>query len=208
MKDPTKTLLRGRIYCGRCGTKMTIGSSKKNGIYYVCQKVKNGMKGHYECDNGTIVAHIADAKAWKEAQAIILNPQALEEELEKRRSEDPVREEIESLDRAAGKIIPEIINLTNTIAGIAPSAAQNVLIQRLDVLEKQRLEIEDRKDRITRMRVNWQKAQLRIEEFKRWCEEHREQLASDDYTATFEEKQTALFELGLITRVFRKDQEK
>jgi len=33
-------------------------------------------------------------------------------------------------------------------------------------------------------------------------------LASDSYTPTFEEKQTALFELGLIARVYRKDQEK
>jgi site-specific DNA recombinase len=208
MKDPTATLLRGRIYCGRCGSKMTIGSSQKNGIYYMCQKVKNGMKGHYECDNGTIVARIADAKAWKEAQAIILNPHALEEELEKRRTSDPVREEIESLDRAAANIIPEIINLTNTIAGMAPSPAQNVLIQRLDILEKQRLDIEERKDTINRRRINWQKAQARIEDFKRWCETHREQLASDSYTPTFEEKQTALFELGLIARVYRKDQEK
>jgi site-specific DNA recombinase len=208
MKDPTKTLLRGRIYCGRCGSKMTIGSSVKNGIYYMCQKIKNGMKGHFECDNGTIAAHIADAKAWKEAQAIILDPTALDEELEKRRSEDPVREELESMDRAAAKIIPEIINLTNTIAGMAPSPAQNVLIHRLDVLEKQRLEIEDRKDSITRRRVNWQKAQARIEEFKKWCAAHRDQLASDTYTPTFEEKQTALFELGLIAKVYRKDQEK
>src|SRR5437773_9217599 len=99
---------------------MTIGSSVRNGIYYVCQKVKGGMKGHYACDNGTIVARIADEKAWKEAQAIILNPAALEEELEKRRTDDPVREELDSLDRAAAKIIPEIINLTNTIASIPP----------------------------------------------------------------------------------------
>ncbi len=208
MKDPSKTLLRGRIYCGRCGSKMTIGSSQKNGIYYMCQKVKNGMKGHYECDNGTIASHIADAKAWKEAQAIILNPSALEEELEKRRTGDPVREELEGLERAEAKIIPSIINLTNTIAGMAPSPAQNVLIQRLDALEKQRLDLEDRRDRINRRRINWQKAQSRIEDFKRWCSIHREQLASDSYTPTFEEKQTALFELGLIAKVYRKDQEK
>lgn len=140
---------------------MTVGSSQKNGIYYMCQKVKNGMKGHYECDNGTIVARIADAKAWKEAQAIILNPAVLDEELEKRRTGDPAREEIE-----------------------------------------------ERRERILRKRVNWQKAQERVDAFKLWCDAHREQLASDGYTPTFEEKQTALFELGLIARVYRKDQEK
>lgn len=207
MKDPSKTLLRGRIYCGRCGSKMTIGSSVKNGIYYICQKLKNGMKGHYGCDNGTIAAHIADGKAWKEAQAIILNPTELEEALEKRKTEDPNKEELDALEKMASEIIPEIINLTNTIAGMAPCPAQNVLIQRLDVLERKRLEIEERKDRISRRRVNWQKAQEKVEEFKRWCEEHRPQLASDSYTPTFEEKQTALFQLGLIARVFRKDQE-
>ncbi len=207
MKDPTKTLLRGRIYCGRCGSKMTIGSSVKNGVYYMCQKLKNGMKGHYGCDNGTIAAHIADAKAWKEVQAIILNPGVLDEELEKRRTEDPVKEEIEALDSAAADIIPTIINLTTTIESMAPSAAQSVLLQRLDVLEKQRLEIEERKDKILRRRVNWQKAQAKIEEFKRWCEQHRAQLANDLYTPTFEEKLTALFELGVIVKVFRKDQE-
>ncbi len=207
MKDPTLTLLRGRIYCGRCGSKMTVGSSVKNGIYYMCQKIKNGMKGHFECDNGTIAAHIADAKAWKEAQAIILNPAALDEELEKRRTQDPDKEELDALDKLAGEIIPEIINLTNTIASMAPCPAQSVLIQRLDVLERKRLDIEERKDRITRRRVNWQKAQEKVEEFKRWCENHREQLASDSYTPTFEEKQTALFQLGLVARVYRKDQE-
>ena len=40
MKDPSLTLLRGRIYCGRCGSKMTVGSSVNNGVYYMCQKVK------------------------------------------------------------------------------------------------------------------------------------------------------------------------
>jgi site-specific DNA recombinase len=208
MKDPTKTLLRGRIYCGRCGGKMTVGSSVKNGIYYICQKLKNGMKGHFGCDNGTIAAHIADEKAWKEAQAVIINPQCLEEELAKRKTEDPAKEELEAFDRAAALLIPDIINLTTTIQTMRPCPAQTVLINRLDALEKQRLEIEDRKDRITRKRVNWQKAQQRIDEFKRWCEAHREQLASDSYEPTFEEKLTALFELGLIARVYRKDQEK
>jgi len=134
MKDPSQTLLRGRIYCARCGAKMAIGSSVKNGIYYICTKRKNGMKGHYQCDNGTIVARIADEKAWLEAQKIILDPTCLEEELKKRQTGDPVKEEMEALDKTAAKIIPEIINLTNTIAGMAPSPAQNVLIQRLDVL--------------------------------------------------------------------------
>jgi site-specific DNA recombinase len=207
MKDPSLTLLRGRIYCGRCGSKMTIGSSVKNGVYYMCQKVKNGMKGHYECDNGTIAAHIADAKAWKEAQAIILNPAVLDEELEKRKTEDPVREELQAMDRLADEIIPTIISLTTTIETMAPCAAQSVLIQRLDVLERKRLDIEERKDSINRRHINWQKAQERIEEFKLWCEEKRPQLADDSYEPTFEEKQTALFELGLIARVFRKDQE-
>ena len=207
MKDPTKTLLRGRIYCARCGSKMTVGSSVKNGIYYICQKLKNGMKGHYGCDNGTIAAHIADRKAWVEAQAIILNPALLDEELEKRRTKDPVKEELEALDRAAMEIMPTIINLTTIIETTPAGPGHSVLIQRLDVLAKKIQEIEERKDRITRQRVNWQKAQEKVEEFKRWCEEHRSQLASESYEPTFEEKQTALFQLGLIARVYRKDQE-
>ena len=165
------------------------------------------MKGHFGCDNGTIAAHIADEKAWREAQAIILNPAVLDEELEKRKTQDPVKEELEALDSAAAEIIPSIINLTTTIEQMPPSPAQSVLIQRLDVLAKKLQDIEERKDRITRRRVNWQKAQEKIEEFKRWCEEHREQLASESYEPTFEEKQTALFQLGLIARVYRKDQE-
>src|SRR5437588_7587655 len=140
----------------------------------MCQKVKHGMKGHYECDNGTILARIADAKAWKEAQAVILNPAVLDEELDKRRTQDPVKEELEALDNAAAKIIPDIINLTLTIQSMSPCPAQTVLINRLDFLEKQRLDIEDRKDRISRRHVNWQKAQEKIEESKRWCEKHRE----------------------------------
>ena len=165
------------------------------------------MKGHYGCDNGTIAAHIADEKAWREVQALILQPEVLDEELEKRRTEDPVKEEIEALDNIAAGIIPHIINLTATIESMAPSAAQAVLIQRLDVLEKQRLDIEERKDRITRRRVDWQKAQEKIEGFKRWCEQKRPQLANNSYSPTFEEKTTALFELGLIARVYRKEQE-
>ena len=64
--------------------------------YIIYAESKKRHEGTLQCDNGTIVARIADEKAWKEAQTIILDPTCLEEELEKRRTGDPVKEELES----------------------------------------------------------------------------------------------------------------
>ncbi len=207
-RNPEETLMRGFVFCGYCGVKMSVCGGTENPrhpIRYYCRTVREQFKDRKKCTNGVIVVRLVDDPAWEEAVKVILDPEELHQQLAKRQTEDPNKEERETIDRLLFEIVPNIINLTKTIETMQPSPAQEILLERLNILAQQKLDLEDRRDQLTRRTIDWQEVEKSYEQFAHWCEHVRPQLADNSYTPTWREKRNAIEKIGITVKVFRTD---
>jgi hypothetical protein len=96
-------LLARRVTCGRCGYKMHARTTKGKYGYYTCPTVDaKRMPGH-SCDNGWFNTAQADAAAWGWVKGLLLNPEALRQNLEEQQAEQervnqPLRDRLAVID--------------------------------------------------------------------------------------------------------------
>lgn len=200
--DTKDALLRcGMATCALCGSNMYVHRQRTEGrANYVCSLHRKGYK---ECPGVQVECHILDAEVWQKAVKIIRHPELLEAQLEKKREEDPLKDDIENLDRLIADLVTRIRNIIVTIENGEDSS--KYLVARLHELEAQKDRFEDERDRLVRQQIDWQEEQENIEAFKRKCADLRPHL--DKAEVDYDFKVDAIDYLGIRVVVNKPDQE-
>ncbi len=200
-KNPFDALCRsGLVFCGYCGTKLYVNRDKRrNYISYACYV---GQKGYHECRGVSARVHTVDGIAWEKAVEIIKNPALIEEELRKRRIEDPTKGSLHAIETLLREVMEGIINLTKALEHTTDATTIGILTHRLEELAKQKQAYEQQYDGIMRYRINWEDAMRALDDFKAWCDKVRPHLTDPSFEPTYQEKREALEIIGIKVTVF------
>lgn len=193
----------GIARCGYCGHNLiTFFDGTKGYTSYICY-VK--LHGYHECRGVRAKAEAVDKAAWEKAKEIIRHPELIEDELRKRRVEDPTSASLKVAETMMRDVTEAIINLTKAMEHTTDPTTIMILTQRLEELAKQKAAYEGQYDAVMRYRINWEDAMRALDDFKAWCDKVREHLACDDYEPTYQEKREALEFIGIKVAVFGRE---
>jgi site-specific DNA recombinase len=80
-------LMARRVTCGQCGYKMSTRTSRGKYGYYTCPSVDTQRSPGYHCGNGYFNTTQVDRAVWGWIKDLLLNPEALREDLEEQQAE-------------------------------------------------------------------------------------------------------------------------
>jgi hypothetical protein len=81
--------------------------------------------------------------------------------------------------------------------------AQATLGLRVAALSKQKIGLEEERDRIRRVQIHWKEAEEAYLDFVAWCDEVRDELTNPDFTPSYQRKREAIERIGLKAYVFK-----
>lgn len=196
------TLCRaGLAICGYCKSTLSVQRDlKRHAVSYHCYKKK---QGYGECKGAYARAHIVDDVAFRRAVEIIRTPNLIEEELEKRKIEDPTIGSLQAAEALLKKTVDSIINLTETIETTKDPGVREVLVAHMEELLAKKGGYEEQYDRLLRFRINWEDATRALDDFKAWCKAQRPIMDNPDYNPTYQEMRDALEMIGIRVIVYR-----
>lgn len=201
---PNENLCRAGIaICAYCHHNLISFFDKtKNYAAYVCSV---SIRGYHECRGVRAAAIAVDNAAWSKAKDIIRMPSLIEDELAKRRVEDPTKGSLHAIETLLRDVMEAIINLTKAMEHTTDITTIGILTQRLEELAKQKQAHETQYDQIMRQRINWEDAMRALDDFKAWCDEVREQLTDEEFEPDYQSKRNALEFIGIKVAVFGKE---
>jgi hypothetical protein len=200
-KNPFDSLCRsGLAICGYCGCKLAVQRDKRrNYISYACYV---GKEGYQKCRGVSARVHTVDRIAWEKAVEVIKTPSLIEEELRKRRIEDPTKGSLRAAETLLKDLVQAIINLTQALEHTTDPTTIGILTHRLEELAKQKQAYEQQYDEVMRYRINWEDAMRALDDFKAWCDKVRPHLTDPGFEPTYQEKRDALEIIGIKVAVF------
>ena len=185
--------------CGYCGCKLYVQRDKRRGyISFACYV----GKVYHHCRGVSARSHAVDRAAWEKAKEIIKCPSLVEEELRKRRIEDPTQGGLKASETLLREVVEAIINVTEAIEHTKEPAAIAILTHRLEELAKTKAGYEQQYDDVMRYRINWEDAMRALDDFKAWCDKVRPCLTNANFEPTYQEKREALEIIGIKVTVF------
>ncbi len=201
-KNPTETLCRcGIVLCGYCNRNMSVQRTGNPIVpFYRCNTVREGYK---ECKGPSITANLLDTAMWTKAVEVIKNPLLLQEELMKKKRDDPTKDLLKSLDARLLTNATSLQNLIATIEVTPDPDAQATLGLRVAALTRQKNALEEERDRVQRTHINWKEAEEAYLDFVAWCDEVRDELTNPEFTPSYQRKREAIERIGLKAYVFK-----
>jgi site-specific DNA recombinase len=193
----TYLLRAGFVRCGVCGRKMTATTNGPRRLpAYACSNLpgQNALSG---CPlRVRIYAERADTAVRAYVRGLFMDEGRIRRELERLIGEDPTRDDLASVDRAAKSTLREEANLTAALAKLNP-AAQAPVIARLNQIAQQRQELDAERERVLGRRESWVEAIARMERVEQWAG----QIAAKLDTATYAQWREILFACGVEVRI-------
>ncbi len=172
--------------------------NNRYGPLYRCNTNARDRNG---CPHFSIMAAILDTAVWDGIRERLTRPEVIAGELERLRTQDPTRGDLESLGRRIGEVGRRQRNLMAHLAD--EDDADLAALVRADLValadEKRRLE-QDRVD-LDRQREGWTLAQDRLAELDLWVRNVTANLDEFGY----DKRRLALSELGATVRVWATD---
>jgi site-specific DNA recombinase len=199
--NPEATLLRCGIgRCGYCGYPLQVTRRKGKPHMYRCHPV--GRERH-DCPSFGIMAHILDPIVWKAVEEVLLRPEIIAIEVEKRKGSDPFAADLESLQRRQQAIFDQQVRLAKAVATIDDSQASEPLLAELKQLSIQATTLREDQSRLLVQESAHQAGTQALDNIMHWCE----RVAKNLPTLTYQEKRVVMEALGLQVHVFRADHE-
>lgn len=168
-------LLRGLIYCGKCGHAMVgnTGDSKAGRVYYRCSR-RNDLGNGIRCESKQIKAEPLEEAVWRDIVSFVKNPGEVVKLLQHKinhttANEKPVQQELEQIEAAlAGKkaargrvvsmVSKGIISEGDAVAELLTiKQDMEVLGQRRDDLFSALNQVQDQKNTATNIAVSLEK---------------------------------------------------
>ena len=197
-------LLRGHLYCSRCGRKYwgyarwhNGKPDKSNQRYYYCMGRRSIITPH-KCDNKGYQADYLEVVVWEQIEELLSNPQLVLAELERRKREpnqiEPLEQELSDIAQRLRELDKEQERLLQWALKGFPEETivrENEKINReRGELKKRRVELEKRKEAVKENEID-------IEGIEKFCELARQNLTN----FTFEKKRFSLEALQVKVRI-------
>ncbi len=192
----------GYAHCGICGCTMTVhrnpGAGKPK---YYCHK-KTGGEGLSHQHTTLINVEELDAKAWKKAIEVLLNPSLVRQKIVQERKKNKERYSREDIEATIAKIEQEIQNLFTLARGAKNNSTIDSLTGVLNELEREKQQAESMLYDADREAAERAELETEIVKFETWAEEVRPMLTDPSYMPTYEEMRLAVRIIGIHATVF------
>lgn len=202
-RDPDGTLLRaGFIRCGHCGRSMGVKnpcSPRQRVPMYRCNGTHPDLSGNRGVH---IQAPSLDAAVWGRVADVLLRPEVIKAEVERRRSGSTAVADLGAIDRRLAVIDRQRQNLVRAIAlleGDPDSAA--LMARELSGLSAQRKEIETERATKVSLHADETAENGRLADLAEWCA----RTASNLERLTYAERRMVLEALGVAVQVWPTD---
>lgn len=199
--NPEATLLRCGIgQCGYCGYPLQVTRRKDRPHMYRCHAV--GRERH-ECPSFGVMAHILDPVVWREVENVLLNPDIIATEVERRREVDPFASDLETLERRLRSIDNQQKRLSRAVAMLDDDEAIAPLLAELRQLGVEAKALRGDQQRLQACAHVRDADTHALASITLWCQRVSKNLS----TLTYQEKRLIMDALGVSVRVFRADHE-
>ena len=197
-------LLRGHIYCSRCGRKYWGYSrwangkpDKSNQRYYYCMG-RRSIVTPIKCDNKGYQADFLEGMVWEQVEELLSNPQLVLAELERRKHEP---NQVEFLEQELNDIVQRLRELDNEQERLLQWALkgfpeETVVIEN-EKINRTRADLKERKAELEKKIEDAEENEVDLEGVEQFCELARENLMN----FTFENKRLALEALQVKVRI-------
>ena len=194
-KNPESALLRGGyVVCGRCGRNMQAHPRSDGKIEYVCAHGKrNG-----DCGGCSISGPTLDASVWERVETILRNPEIVEHELERLRTDDLAEDDLAAANRVLADIDRQSANIARAIARIDDDETGAPLVAQLGELKQRRQSMRAEMERIESRRIQWKETQFALDSLIEWTRVVGRNLD----VMTWAERRLAMDALGIRITVF------
>ena len=202
-RNPEAFLLRsGFIYCGYCGKRIhTATWRSKTGEPRPSYVVMVKGRGHEDCPNFSMYAHILDAIVWDKIKGLVLQPQIVAAELARLQQEDPTDADLTAVERTLAEIERKRTNLTRSLALLDDAYSAAPLVAELKSLGERKRELEAEMETIHARQAGWQAAQTRLADLQEWVST----IATNLDDLTYAEKRDLLAALDVKVKLYRAD---
>jgi site-specific DNA recombinase len=201
-RNPEAFLLRGGfIVGGCCGKRVHTGWSKRDskqtplrGVY----RVRTGVSGHDGCPSLGITAATLDDAVWRRVRALFLQPEIIEREVERLRTDDPTVADRAAVEQSLAAITKQQTNLTRTIATLDDADASAPLVDALKAAGARKRELEAECAALEARREAWAATQMDVGPLAPWIA----RVAANLDTMTYDEKRDLLATLRVRVTVY------
>lgn len=197
--DPEATLLRCGIgRCGYCNYPLQITRRRGKPHMYRCHPV--GRERH-DCPSFGVMAHILDRAVWQRVEEILLDPDIIAMEVQRRQTTDPFTNDLASFDRRLKSIEARRQRLARAIAALDDEDASAPLLAELKQLSAEARQLGAERSVFAAQAKARELDTRMLVSLKTWCG----RVAKNLQTLSYKEKRLILEALGVSVRVFRVD---
>ena len=203
-KDPESTLLRGGIVrCGYCGNPMSVKHPSANhtqAAVYRCNGVYRDRSG---CPAVSITAGPLDRSVWDRVTEVLLNPDIIATEVERRRAEQSAACDIEAIERRIAALDRQRQNLVRSLAMLEDEDSARLLTAELATLSAQHKQLDRERAAKVSQQAEEAAETARLSSLVDWTTRAAANLSA----LTYAEKRMLLGALGVSVRVWKTDHE-
>lgn len=197
--NPEATLLRCGIgRCGYCGASLQITRRKNGPHLYRCHPVSTDR---YHCPSFGKQARLLDPVIWETVERVLLDPEIIAREVERRRDQDPFEPDLKSLERRMQDIDKRQKRLARIIATLEDDEAEAPLVAELRQLGTEAREMQAEHERMSARARNRIADTASLQNIMSWCKRVSANLES----LAYKEKRLVLEALGVSVRLYRMD---
>ncbi len=199
--NPEATLLRCGIgRCGYCGHALQVTKRKDKQAMYRCHAL---ARERHDCPWFGVMAHIVDPAVWAAVENVLLKPEIIATEVERRRGSDPYAGDLETLERRLRSIENQQKRLSRAVGLVVDDEAAAPLLVELRQLGDESKALRLDQQQLRRRAADRDADTDALNSITSWC--HR--VSTNLSTLTYQEKRLIMDALGVSVRVFRANHE-
>jgi hypothetical protein len=205
---PEAFLLRGGFVVGGCCGKRLYTEwvsdyafQRRQGEKRAMYRVRRDTDGHNDCPNMHITAATLDDAVWRRIRALFLQPEIIEREVERLRTEDPTIADRSTVERSLAAVTQQQTNLTRAVAALADPDASAPLLEAMKATGVRKRALEAERNALEERHEVWAATQIEVGPLAPWIA----RVAANLDTMTYEEKRNLLTLLRVQVTVFPKD---
>ena len=203
-KDPESTLLRGGIVrCGYCGNPMSVkhpSARHSQATVYRCNGV---YRDRWGCPAVSITSRLLDIAVWERVTEVLLNPEIIAAEVERRRTAQTSACDIEAIERRMAALDRQRQNLIRSLAMLEDEDSARLLTAELAALSAQHKQLECERAAKVSQQAEESIDTARLSSLIDWTTRAAANLSA----LTYAEKRMLLEALGVSVRVWKTDHE-
>lgn len=199
-KYPEAALLRGIATCGGCGGLMHVINRVhgRDGERKVCYRCGTHSHNAAVCQDRVVRAEVLDTDVWAKVQYVLGKPELLEQEAERLAGENPVADELASIEHTLRDTQSEYDNYMRAIGTTSNPDVLASLMLHIENLVKRKRGLEAMRENVAARSAQWESMKNRIQHLR----QHAARALAEPESLTYEEKRQWLEALGVQVKVY------